>query len=365
MKIIFLCGCLEKGKDGVGDYTRRLTEELISRGNRVAIIALQDHYVDGVIQEKPDCENSSPQVLRIGHGISAKKRSSEAIIFINKQDPEWLSLQYVPFSFQKLGLPFFLGEQLKKIGEGRKWHIMFHELWVGMDKESPWKHKLWGQGQVYIVKKIIDQLSPVIIHTQTPLYKAQLKRIGYEACLLPLFGNIPVHFSPKRKAGRQKLSFVIFGLIQPGAPIEQFARDLANYGRNIKKEIHFTFIGRNGEELRNWVKVCIKNNFKTILFGEQEVSKISKVLSEADWGISSTPAFQIEKSSTVASMRDHDLPVYCVSRPWNTSKVPKIDLPDGIKEYRCNGLDLTVAENSGGMKNRLENVTRSFMSDLL
>ena len=32
MKIVFICGCLEPGKDGVGDYTRRLSAELIDHG---------------------------------------------------------------------------------------------------------------------------------------------------------------------------------------------------------------------------------------------------------------------------------------------------------------------------------------------
>lgn len=364
MKIIFLCGSLEPGRDGVGDYTRRLTGELLRQKHQASINALQDNYIEGVLYEKQEQDNTEVSVIRLGKGVSAKKKCDEVSKFVNNLNPDWLSLQYVPFSYQKNGLPFFLGKYLKKIGAGRKWHIMFHELWVGMDKEAPWKHKIWGKGQAYIVRKIIEQLNPVISHTQTPLYKMQLDRIGHEVSLLPLFGNIPVHFSKNGSKEGQTISFVVFGQIQPGAPIEQFAKELRDYGQDIQKEIQFIFIGHNGKELKNWVEICIKANFRTILYGEQDVNRISKVLSEADWGITSTPSFQLEKSGTVAAMIEHDLPIYCVARPWNTTKVPKIDIPGGIIEYRINELDLSVHKNGNVTKNRLENVARSLVYDL-
>jgi hypothetical protein len=45
MKIIFICGSLEPGQDGVGDYVRRLAAELILKQNEVSIIALYDKNV--------------------------------------------------------------------------------------------------------------------------------------------------------------------------------------------------------------------------------------------------------------------------------------------------------------------------------
>jgi hypothetical protein len=45
MKIIFLCGSLEPGCDGVGDYTRRLAGELIKQGHHIAAVALNDQYL--------------------------------------------------------------------------------------------------------------------------------------------------------------------------------------------------------------------------------------------------------------------------------------------------------------------------------
>src|SRR5690606_39818307 len=45
MNIAFICGSLEPGKDGVGDYTRRLAGELLRNGHNATIIAINDRYI--------------------------------------------------------------------------------------------------------------------------------------------------------------------------------------------------------------------------------------------------------------------------------------------------------------------------------
>ena len=45
MVILFLTGCLQPGKDGVGDYTRLLARECIRQGQACCLIALDDPYV--------------------------------------------------------------------------------------------------------------------------------------------------------------------------------------------------------------------------------------------------------------------------------------------------------------------------------
>ena len=44
MNILFICGSAEPGKDGVGDYTRRLCGELLRTGHRTRILALCDNH---------------------------------------------------------------------------------------------------------------------------------------------------------------------------------------------------------------------------------------------------------------------------------------------------------------------------------
>ncbi len=365
MKILFLCGCLEPGCDGVGDYTRRLSGELKRKGHFAAIIALNDYFISGVKLDEQEQEGVEIPVLRLGSNMNFRKKFSQAKAYIEEKDPDWLSLQYVPFSFHEKGLPWGLPNQLLRLGKGRKWHIMFHELWVGMDVESPFKHKLWGRMQAYIARKIVDSLKPKIIHTQARLYRDQLQRFGYKIHLLPLFGNIPVHGAGKvKKRDSSFLSLVIFGQIQPGAPISEFVKDLASYGSNSGKSVQLTFIGRSGKELENWLDACRKEKMNIELLGEQGFQKISEVFSRSDWGISSTPAFQIEKSGTVAAMREHNLPVYCVSRPWHTKKVQFPTPPQGVKIYKPNRLDLTNNFQPVLAENRLAQISETFLASL-
>ena len=236
MKIIFLCGSLEPGRDGVGDYTRRLGSELIRQGHQIALLAINDFHLKEDEVSNLDNVDETP-ILRIAPGKKYKERFSKAKHFIDRFDPEWISLQYVPFSFQKKGFPWNLGKQLSKLGEGRKWHIMFHELWVGMDIESPAKHKILGTAQEFIARRIINRLEPKVIHTQANLYRLYLERLGYKIELLPMFGNIPVFYHGKNCKNQSILCLVIFGMIQPGAPIVQFVNDLASYRRKSKKYI--------------------------------------------------------------------------------------------------------------------------------
>ena len=51
MKLIFICGSLEPGRDGVGDYTRRLAGELIRQGHQIAIIALNYKIIAMITKE--------------------------------------------------------------------------------------------------------------------------------------------------------------------------------------------------------------------------------------------------------------------------------------------------------------------------
>ena len=52
MNIVFLCSSLEPGRDGVGDYTRRLAQECAARGHVCRMVALHDPHVTAEIQTR-------------------------------------------------------------------------------------------------------------------------------------------------------------------------------------------------------------------------------------------------------------------------------------------------------------------------
>lgn len=332
MKILFICGCLEPGKDGVGDYTRRLSEKLLERGHHVALIALHDKYVQEVASID-NISNSHLNVIRIPFATNAEKRTALIQQKIKALDPQWISLQYVPFSFHPKGIPGNLPGLMKKWCAGRKVHIMFHELWIGMDIESSFKHRLIGVLQRQIAKKLIKKVKPASVHTSIHLYQAKLAKLGAKAEVLSLFGNIPV--SDNGAVSKDNgISLVIFGGIHYGAPIESLAKEMAIYSAQHNIRVSLSFIGRCGEEQNNWVAAWKTEGLPVQIYGEQSEKQISQLLNDATAGIATTPIALIGKSGSVAAMREHGLPVMCVARKWQVRDQRHIDIPEGVIEYR-------------------------------
>jgi glycosyltransferase involved in cell wall biosynthesis len=345
MKILFLCGSLEPGHDGVGDYTRTLAAEMIRTGHHVRAISLNDAYLD----EELDCiqfyGDIQVPVLRLPARWPSRRRFREAKKWIDEFDPNWISLQFVIFSFQSKGLPIRLSYFLAKLGKGRYWHIMFHELWVGMPIGASLKHILWGWLQKKIILSIILRLKPEIINTQSWLYYAQLTKLGFNVSYLPLFSNIPVVDSIVENeektinGSRKNISMVVFGTIHPSTLIEQLLEEVITYKKKNNTEITLTIIGRCGPEQERWVSAWKSAGLKVQVLGEQSATTISHVLSCASVGIATCAIAMIDKSGTVAAMLKHGLPVLCVAKPWVSREIDILKPPHGIIELSKGGLD--------------------------
>jgi hypothetical protein len=52
MTLLFITGCLEPGKDGVGDYTRELASACARRGYPVFLMSLNDPWIRAPLKEK-------------------------------------------------------------------------------------------------------------------------------------------------------------------------------------------------------------------------------------------------------------------------------------------------------------------------
>lgn len=335
---------------------------MIKKCHQVCILAFNDKFIATNVESPQYSERSRIPTLRLSSNTLIQQRSIKGKKWIDHFNPGWLSLQYVPFSFHNKGLPVDLGKHLALLGKDRNWQIMFHELWLGMEKEASLKYKLWGGIQKYIIHKTILLLVPKIIHTQSRLHMEHLKKLGFKAKLLPLYSNIEVHYRRRAANRGNKLNFLVFGTIYPGAPVVSFAKELAAYALENNKTIHFTFLGRCRQGLENWVKVLRQNQFKVNILGEQPAEKISEIICGSDWGISTTPFFQYEKSGTIAAMQEHGLPVYCVSRKF-TPTIPLPDYPKDVKEYKPQQLDLKP-QHFLVIKNNLKRTTQLFLEGI-
>ncbi|PTT02661.1 hypothetical protein DBR11_04225 [Pedobacter sp. HMWF019] len=323
MKIIFVCGSLEPGKDGVGDYVRKLSKELIKSGHQIGVLALYDPFIAYTLLSPTPPDKGEPLELRLPVNLSAKEKLAKASSFIYSIDPDFMSLQFVAFSFHPKGLPYQLSGILKRLGKDQKWHIMFHELWIGMDRQSPAKHQFWGMAQRRLIKGLIRKLNPVMVHTHCALYLYELKKLTDIAQKLPLFSNIPVadpyHIRQKMKQDYtqlQDLSVVLFGGIHYGAPIKAFAAEAADYATQIHKKLKLVVVGRNGSEQQNVVNDWEQAGLSASILGELGDTQLSKLFTEHWFGLFTTPVLLAEKSGAVAAMRTHGIHVICVARKW-------------------------------------------------
>ena len=320
MKIVFICGSIEPGKDGVGDYTRRLAGEIIRKGNHESIIAMNDRHVS-VIQQTSQIDNDIEiNILRIPAIFNNSSKTKVSKEFIHRHNPEWLSLQYVPFSFHPKGLHFGLAGMLSKIGKGRKWHIMFHEIWVGINIESSFKIKIWGILQKYISIKSIKKLKPLICETNTEFYQYCLKKIGFYSS----FSSIPSNINSRKiikqstNVNNSKVVFLLFGGIHFGAPVADFL-DYITSAHNITKgkKIEFIFLGSSGIYLSEWTFALGIKKIEYKVYGFCSEGEISNLLSACDFGVSTTPYILSCKSGSLATYLQFEIPVLCVARNWN------------------------------------------------
>src|SRR5690606_23208079 len=158
----------------------------------VGILAYNDKYILDKIEAFQESEGYDIPSLRLPCTLKNKIRCNEAKNWVDLHNPEWLSLKFVVYSFNSKGLPFGLSNQLKKIGSNRKWHIMFHETWLGMKTRDSLDYLIIGEIQKLIVRFIKKRLNFNVVHTHTQFYLRELKKLNFQPLYLPIFSNIPI-----------------------------------------------------------------------------------------------------------------------------------------------------------------------------
>jgi hypothetical protein len=333
MRLAFLCSSLEPGKDGVGDYTRRLAGELIRQGHPSVAVALHDPHLSKPVVEQQPVEGTAVTVLRLPSQLPWSQRTIEAHAWLDTFAPDWISLQFVPFGFHPKGLCFGLGKSLAGMNQTAAWQIMFHELWLGLGEQSSVKHRVWGALQRNIVRDLIGRLHPRIVHTQAEPYRKVLRRENINAAILPLFGNIPraigdgwgTLLEPLVAAAAgtpQTRSSVylagVFGAVHPEWKVEHAVHTVLPLVERSEKTLGLVFFGKSGldDEALEKIKTRFKDRVLVVALGPRTDSEISIILQSLDLGLATTPRQMIQKSGTVAAMLDHGLPVLVTRNDW-------------------------------------------------
>lgn len=346
MKVIFICSSLKPGRDGVGDYTRRLAAEMIRQGHLAAAIALNDTHESYKKHAVEVFGGLEIPILYLPSGWDINRRIEHAKSYIDEFNPEWISFQFVIFGYHPKGLPFGLDKKLASLGAGRHIHIMFHELWVQKRTALDWKYYLWGAVQQRIIKRLLQALNPSVIHTNTHLYQYMIGKLGFDAQYLALFSNIPNTSGNSRtldshSGSGKHISFVIFGHIHPRAPVKTFIEEIGAFAakRNIK--VSLSLLGRCGPGKEEWIRLWTAAGFEVNTIGEQTPQDISKALASASIGISTTPTILTAKSGAIAAMHEHGLSVICVAAKWKKINFPSPDIA-GVNTYIKGNLEKII-----------------------
>jgi hypothetical protein len=313
MRLLFLCGSLEPGRDGVGDYTRRLAQECAKLGHTCALIALNDGHVAAPAEV---VEPGGLATLRLPPGTEI----ATAVAFRERFAPDWISLQLVSYALHPKGLLFAAIPRLHALIARIPLHLMLHELWLGNDAVPRLRHRVIGWMQKSSLRRLLATLRPALVSTTNPVYAALLKTIGVDAGILPQFGNIPVAPAgqplPDEIASQLQPSFdwtgLFFGGLYREWQPEPFLSRLARAARTAGRSVGLVQIGNPGGEgnaIWSQLERDYAATFNFVRLGPQPGPVVSAVMQLADFGIAASPWSVIGKSGAAAAMLDHGLPV--------------------------------------------------------
>lgn len=334
MRLAFLCSSLESGQDGVGDYTRRLAAECIRQGHPCVIVGLNDTRIINTTYGSQEMDDAVIPVLRLASAEPWSKRIVEARNWLDAFNPDWLSLQFVPFGYHRKGLCLGLGNRLAAINSSKKWHIMFHELWLGLGEKSTAKHRILGALQRTIVQELIGRLKPRLMHAQAEPYIKVLSGGKGGASLLPLFSNVPyvkgdgwtslleplVGKAIGNRPDRTQLYLAgVFGAVHPEWNAGQAVRAVLPLVQRFHKRLVLVFLGKSNltTEAFSRLQLALRNQADVVMTGERTNLEISKILQTLDLGLATSPRQIIQKSGSAAAMLEHGLQLLVSRDDWH------------------------------------------------
>lgn len=356
MRLVFICSCIEPGRDGIGDYSRELAVALIRQGHAVRLLGLAERFCSAAGEGTQESGGVPVPVLRLPENVPWVERFSKARAWLCTFQPDWLSLQFVIYGYSRKGLPWRLAHRLGALCGGWRVHLMMHETWIGFMPGSPWRQRLVGAVQRRMVAGLVRRLRPTLVHTSIPLYQLQMVDVGVRAGLLPLFTNIPVvetdgawvrgelarlGLAPERR--REWFLLGVFGSLHTRWSLVPAVRKGLVEADKAGKRLAFLGIGRAGaprdamlEELRREFgdRVLVYH------FGEQPPARVSEFLRALDAGAATLPAEFNGKGGSVAALRAHGVPVWAphtLGLPWFAARLEKAEaggshVPAGVGE---------------------------------
>lgn len=317
--IVIICGGIESQKDGIGDYSRTLANELNDRYH-VVLCAINDEYISETKREF-----DKYQIIRLPSCNSWAARANNLSQLILEYKPVWISFQLSPFGLHKKGVMYESIKYLIPVLKPHKIHFFIHELWLGAEKGASIKRKLWGFMIKYFLLKLIKHIAPFKIYVSCEINQFLLKNEGIETGVVPVFSNISIDNTVNTKFLIKKISqkcgidiesntsqFIVvgfFGMIHPYWNPDEIFRQLDLLAKHNNQQLLFLFIGKIDEGAILKVLSMLPAGalyYKTGILSNAEISGFIQLCAT---GITSNPEIMLGKSGTVAAFILHRKPV--------------------------------------------------------
>ncbi len=373
MRLLFICGSLDPGRDGVGDYTRQLARACVERGHSCLLVSLCD-----VVDE--ESKTDGVQLIRRRNILNTPTKH-QAVLHteLSQWDPDWYSLQFVCFAFHPKGLVHALFSFLNNLPRTAKRHVMFHELWIRQAPVMPLKLRTLGLLQRRQILSSVRRWQPQQCHTSNALYNAILSDNKIASKELPLFGNIPIAtaspdsasalLSKHTSATQERIVIVPFSQLDRWEMHDAMERlhQLAN-AADVSLRLVQVGMDRNGES--RWQQItnlCEQWGWQCDQLGAQDSATISQLMQHADLGMNSAHIQMCQKSGAVLSMLEHGLPVLCAGMtPESRRELPR---PEDTSLFSINDddstlIDLLQTPEKRAPESSLTKVAQQFLTDL-
>ena len=309
MKIAFVAGCLEPGHDGVGDYTATLATECVRRGHEVRLLSLAEK-VSMTASGSSDRLRLSPADWRQDGGAAARA-------WLDDFHPDWVSLQFVPYSFDPRG---FFGASVESIGNivgaAPRRHVFFHEIWIGSQRGASPKAWLSGWWQRRAVQALLRRIAPTCVHTSTAYYQSALAAIGQPVGRLRMFGSVPRPASiPAATLPSEIPTNALicghFATLHPDWVPDPFLADLLALAARRRQPAVWVAVGSLGYGRERFAHTAErwKGRVTCVSLGRLDQPALAAAFSRFDFAVTSVPWNVLGKSSSSAALREHGLSV--------------------------------------------------------
>lgn len=309
MRIAFVVGCLEPGRDGVGDYTATLAAECERRGHEVRLLSLAEK--SAVVS--PDFAGRQ----RLSLADWREDGGTTARAWLEAFRPEWVSLQFVPYSFDPRG---FFAASIESIGNivgaGPRRHVFFHEIWIGSQRGASLKMQLSGWWQCRAMRALLHRIAPARVHTSTAYYQMALETIGQPAERLRMFGSVPraagisVSILPS-EVPTDAIVCGHFGTLHPDWIPDAFLADFAALAAQRQRPAALVTVGSLGYGQERFARMAEqwKERVTCVSLGRLDEPALAAAFARFDFAVTSVPWNILGKSSSAAALREHGLPV--------------------------------------------------------